>query len=129
MRWFWLTVLVCFVWVSTHEAVAHAHVCGNPAESASSRHDRHADGTSTPDDPADADDDHHGHDSHEHFQGAVSAAPVKPIIKTLLVPGLPVTFESIGAHASGHSFLRLRQAFRLPANEPPRYLSAQTLLL
>jgi hypothetical protein len=124
MRLFWLTVLVCFLSVSTHEAVAHAGTCTCAAGFA----DKHHDGGSKPGDSADTDDDHHGSDSHGHFRGAVSA-PAKPIITDLVMLGTPVAFNSIGILPQEHLSLSLRWVVGLPAQDLPRYLSAQSLLL
>jgi len=124
MRVFWLIVLVCFLWVSTHEVVAHAGTCTCAAGFA----DRHHDGESESDDSAATDGDHHGSDSHGHFRGAVSA-PAKPVIKNLVMLGTPVVFDPIGIPPQEHLSLSLRRVFRPPAPDLPRYLSAQSLLV
>jgi hypothetical protein len=128
MRWFWLTVLGSFLWMSTHEVVDHAGVPPDPAGLAHACPDEHSVEPSLPGDPMDTDDDHRGHDSHGHFHGVIGA-PVKPMIEALVLPGPPMPFDSIDIRASEHSLLRTEETFRLPAKDPPRYLSAQTLLL
>jgi len=124
MRLFWLTVLVCFLWVYMHEAVAHVDV-GECAEDSAGRH--HDEGSQSGD-CADSHDDHHGSDCHEHFRGAV-AALAKPVIKDLGMPGLPVPFASRGMPPQEYLLLLLGRGLCPPAPDPPRYLSAQTLLL
>ena len=124
MRLFWVIVLVCFLWVSTHEAVAHAGPCACPTESAGEHHD----GEPQSADSSDTDDDHHGCDSHGHFRGAVSTH-AQSINKDLAMPATPVTFDSIGIHPQEHLLISLNRVFSPPARDVPHYLFAQTLLL
>ena len=124
MRLFWLTVLGCFLWVSTHEVVDHA---GSFCDTAGSCLHGHSRGFSTPDDPADADDDHHDCDFHRHLQESV--VPVKPVAKPMMTLGTPVVFDAIGIHPQEHLLLSLTRVLSPSAHDPPRYLSAQTLLL
>jgi hypothetical protein len=124
MRLLWLMVIVSFLWVSTHELVAHASPCTCGAGCA----DRHRGEESNPGHAADKDNDHHDCDSHGHFRGAVSA-PAKPMIKNFVMPGLPVAFDLIGIYPREHLLLPQRWVLRSPPQDLPRYLSAQSLLL
>lgn len=127
MRLFWLTVLGCFLWVAAHEVVAHAGSFCDPAATPARCFDEHNHDSSTPDDPGNADDDHHGCDSHRHLQDSV--VPAKPVAKPVMTLETPVVFDSVGTHPQEHLLLSLTRVLYPPAQEPPRYLSAQTLLL
>jgi len=127
MRLFWLTVLGCFLWVSTHEVVDHAGSFCSPAAAAERCLDGHDHDSATPDDPADADDDHHDCDSHRHLQDSV--VPAKPIAKPVMTLETPVVFDSVGTHPQEHLLLSLTRVLYPPEQDPPPYLSAQTLLL
>src|SRR4030043_33685 len=93
MRLFRLAVLVCFLWASTHEAVAHA----GPCASAGTHHD---DTSQATDSPA-KDSDRHACDSHGHFRGAVGM-PAQSINEDLATPVTPVVFDSVGVYPQEH---------------------------
>lgn len=127
MRLFWLTVLGCFLWVSTHEVVDHAACFCDTADTAGTCFDGHSCDFSTPGESADADDDHHDCDSHRHLQDSV--VPARPVGKTVMMPGPLVIFESVGIHPQQYLLPSLTRLLYSPLQDPPRYLSAQTLLL
>ena len=127
-RLFWLMTGICFMWVSTHEAVAHVDCACNHGEAVGAYPDDHTARSTSPDDSHHPEDDDHDGDSHGHFRGAVDV----PVKTTLMArPAFLTTVEADTTAIPSQWSLSCswRQASHFLVTGPPHYLRAQSLLL